>query len=105
MLVLEKKELFEGHNLTAGDIVNFIAKHGIPHTAPVVIQRIEDKYFEGIDISGLSSAKGILPPGSKSTPWRPYLKMQNGLPTQYIPAFSCVYYKDDEDILFIDIHY
>lgn len=105
MLVLEKKELFTQNGLTVGGILDFIARYGIPSDAPVVIQRIEDSYFEGQDISGMRGPNGILPPGSKSTGWRSYLKMQNMNPVQYIPAWSCVYYKDDADILFIDIHY
>jgi hypothetical protein len=136
---------------TVGDLKKFIEKHGIPDDSVILIQRIEDRYYEGVDISGLSgcetSEDGIYPPGSKSEGWGVYLKegeqyywqketnrrMQQeierrergedpeypGIPNpssfivpldetfmdQYHPAWSPIFYPDDPDTLFIDLHY
>jgi len=120
ILELAKK----GSCLTVGDLKRFISENNIPDDAPVLIQRVEDKYFEGVDISGLSGVNGIYPPGSKASGWEVYLKEDYMYDTldkkiknkmseeekdlckqQYHPAWSGAYYKDDGDILFIDLHY
>ena len=60
---------FQG--LTMGDLAEFVYKNPqIPRDAKVLIERIEDIYFEGVDISGMNSTKGILPKGSKSDGWK-----------------------------------
>jgi hypothetical protein len=145
-----REDLRKSHGLTVGDILEFVKKHKVPRTARVLVERIEDAYFNGIDISGMSGkledgSYGILPPGSKSSGWRVYLKkgeswwqcqswnddidsgkyldadqyprMQGkelkkytedqliDSMTQYIPAFCCVKYNDEEDVLLINIHY
>jgi len=145
-----KEDLIETDGLTVGDILKFVKEHNVPSTAKVLIERVTDNYFEGIDISGMSGTRedgtiGILPPGSKSNGWAVYLKkgeswwycnkwnedidsgkyldteqyprMQGkelkkyteeqliDSMTQYIPAWCCVKYNDEDDILFIDIHY
>lgn len=136
--------------LTVGGLKKFLLENNPPDDAPVLIQRVEDKYFEGVDISGIGGCKstknGIYPPGSKATGWGVYLKrgehyfaaenfnkemneeikrrangeepeydiedpskfivkLDEGLMEQYSPAWCCVGYKDDPDILFIDLHY
>jgi hypothetical protein len=147
MTPISKEELLKyKHHLTAGDIKKFIEKHNVPDTALVLIQRVDDHYFEGgVDISGMSSTEGILPPGSRSNEWEVYLKrgenwwyadkwnrdVESGeyldkekypnmkpenlkkyteeemvkFMERYYPAWCCVKYSDDDDILFIDIHY
>lgn len=91
--------------LTVGEIKRFLAKYDMPDDAPVLIQRVEDKYYEGVDISGMSSVSGMLPKDSRSDRWKVYPKTQFTGPTQYHPAWGCVYYKEDKEILFIDLHY
>jgi hypothetical protein len=84
--------------MTVADLQSFIAKHNIPATSPVLIQRVEDVYYE-------------------KNNWRVYRKVgehtfkdkdgsinEDSL-EQYTPAWSCVHYNDDQNILFIDLHY
>lgn len=61
-------------SVTVGELLDFIEKYNIPRDGKVLIQRIEDQYFEGCDISGMTGqlpdgTYGKLPPGSKATPW------------------------------------
>jgi hypothetical protein len=85
--------------LTVGDLKKFIDENKLPDNAVVMIQRVEDVYYE-------------------KHGWGQYLKAGNGARKyfysdeyieetmeKYHPAFSCVQYKDDKDILFIDLHY
>ena len=63
------------HSVTVGDLLDFIEKYNIPRDGKVLIQRIEDSYFEGSDISGMTGQLadgtwGKLPVGSKATPWK-----------------------------------
>jgi hypothetical protein len=86
------------HFLTVGDLKKFLSKHDLPDNAPVLIERVEDVYYEKHD-------------------WGVYLKEgehtvndENGNIVkeslkQYHPAWCCVRFKDDSDILFIDLHY
>jgi len=106
---LTKKDLERFRDsLTVGRIKEFIKKHDIPDDALILIQRVEDEYFDGYDISGMRGADtktGIYPEGSKSEGWGVYLKKQDGMEEQYCPAFCCVNYQDEDDLLFIDLHY
>lgn len=62
-------------DITVRDLLNFIKKHSIPYDTKIFYQRIEDKYFDGIDISVMSGSEesgainGIYPPGSKAKGW------------------------------------
>lgn len=60
--------------LTVGALKSFIEKNNIPDDALVLIERVEDKYFNGIDISGMNSGNGVLPEGSKTKGWGVYTK-------------------------------
>lgn len=68
----------KGGFLTVGALKQMIEEFNYPDDAIIVVQRVEDKYYEGVDISGFSGCPdtedGIFPPGSKSTPWGVYLK-------------------------------
>ena len=140
---IKKEALKTWTGLRVKDLKEFIEKNNVPDDALVMIERVEDKYYEGIDISGV----GISPEGSKTNGWGVYLKegesyygclnhnerirdgfyfnkeefpnIEEGsemleeyteeqieeLKNQYHPAWSCVKYKDDDDLLFIDLHY
>lgn len=108
MITYTKEEMLNGApGLTVGELLKFIKEYDIPDSAPVLVQRVEDRYYEGVDVSGMRGPNGILPPGSKANGWKVYRKAQ-GYPSDiadYHPAWSCVYYKEDKEILFIDLHY
>lgn len=55
--------------LTVRDFLKYIKKNNIPHNTELCYQRIEDRYFDGIDISGMCGNNGIYPEGSKSEGW------------------------------------
>jgi hypothetical protein len=62
------------HVFTVGELVDYINKNNIPMDAKIFMQRIEDSYYEGCNISGITGelpdgTYGILPEGSKATPW------------------------------------
>jgi len=75
---LTKERLTKWQGLTVGQLKDFIEKFHVPDTALVMIERVEDIYFEGVDISGMRGCDvtedGIFPPGSKSNGWGVYLK-------------------------------
>jgi hypothetical protein len=152
MTELTKQELLTRfkQSLTVGKIKEFCEKFNVPDTAKVLVQIIDEKYFEGgLDISGITGEIngkfGVLPEGTKSSEWPVYLKkgesyywaeswnkdiddgkyfdkdnypdakpesmkkiskedMEKSM-DRYSPVHCCVYYKDDPDILFIDLHY
>lgn len=97
---ITKEELKNGyeHFMTVGDLKRFLEETNIPDESKILIQRVEDRYYE-------------------SGGWGVYLKegehtykddSGNIVPEsleQYHPAWGCAYYKDDKDILFIDLHY
>ncbi len=62
--------------LTIGKLKKFIKD--LPDDGLVLTQRVEDKYYEGVDISGMGgcqdSPDGIFPPGSKAQGWGVVLK-------------------------------
>lgn len=65
--------------LTVGHLKKIIEKYNYPDDAIIVVERVEDRYYEGgCDISGFSGCQttpdGIYPPGSRSGEWGVYLK-------------------------------
>jgi hypothetical protein len=86
------------HFLTVGGLREFLNKHNLPDTAKVVVQRVEDVYYEKHN-------------------WGVYLKegehtfknddgtIEKSSMEQYHPAWCCVKYNDEDDVLFIDLHY
>ncbi len=120
------KKLNGGHHLTVGSIKEFINRHNLPDDAPVVIQRVQDYYYEnchwgvylkeGEQAHSLKSFNEDLKNGEYSDIKKyPHLIGETFEPhsekdikdamCQYTPAWSCVRYNDDTDILFIDLHY
>lgn len=92
--------------LTIGGLKKWLEKNSdLPDDSLVMVQRVEDKYYDGIDISGMRGAEGILPPGSKSNGWDVYYKESDLGEEQYHPAWCCVRYSDEERLMFIDLHY
>jgi hypothetical protein len=78
--IISKEELKDRylHNLTVGRLKEVLAETNLPDDGKVMIQRIEDRYFNGNDISGHGGCKesedGKFPPGSRSNGWGIYLK-------------------------------
>jgi hypothetical protein len=124
---ITKKELKESaFCLTVGRLKEFLDEHNLPDDAIVVVQRIKDVYFEkhgwGVylkegdetyrfeqhneDIkSGKYLDKEKYPNVTKKN-LKPFSKKQiKETMNQYHPAWSCVKYKDDDNVLFIDSHY
>ncbi len=70
---ITKEELLNStaHGLTMKDLRRFINNNPqISDDAPVMVERVEDKYFNGVDISGMQGDSGVLPKGSKSEGWK-----------------------------------
>ena len=102
LVELKKEELIEPegfiHYLTVGELKKFLEETNLPDNSPVLIQRVEDFYYEkwgwGVYMkeneNSFSNEKGEI--------------VKESL-TQYHPAFSCAFYKDEDNILFINLHY
>ena len=112
------------HGLRVKDLLEFIKEHNLPEDARVMIQRVEDTYFEnnhwGVYLKEGEESyycrewnKNI-----KNKEWieeHPDIKQENlkeftendirESMEQYHPAWCCVKYKDEDDLLFIDLHY
>lgn len=97
---ITKEELQNGYRefLTVGGLKEFLYKHNLPNDSKVVIQRVEDVYYEKHN-------------------WGVYLKegehtfkdkdgsiVKESL-EQYHPAWCCSKYNDEDNILFINLHY
>ena len=86
------------HFLTVGGLKKFLNDHPLPDDAPVLIQRIEDVYYE-------KHNWGVLSKQGEHTFFDKDGTINKQSMEQYHPAWSCVKYKDEDDILFIDLHY
>jgi len=99
------------HFLRVGDLKKELENY--PDDALVVAQRVEDRYYEGVDISGITGKLsdgtwGILPSGSKATGWETIKKPDPIYPEfnqEYTPVWGICQYKDDTNCLFLDLHY
>lgn len=112
--------------LTVGKLKEFLDKNKLPDDAIVVVQRVQDVYYEkhhwgvylkkGFHTYNFEKRNEDIKSGKYFDKDNyPNIKKENLVPMteeelketmeQYHPAFCCVNYKDDEDILFIDLHY
>lgn len=134
---IDKADLKKWTGLRVKDLKEFVEKYNVPDDALIMIERVEDFYYE----------KQNLGDGQKIEGWVVYLKegqsyydalshnkrIREGFyfnkedfpnieegsealkeltdeelersKNQYHPAWSCVKYKDDDDLLFINLHY
>ncbi len=125
---LTRNEILERSDnyLTVGQLKEFLYKNSLPANAPVMIQRIKDMYYERHNW-GVYLKKGLNT--TQCEEWNrkiasgeyldkeeyPNMEEEFLIPLteeeikqsmeQYTPAFSCVGYRDDKDMLFIDLHY
>lgn len=115
--------------LTVGDLKRHIEENQIPDSAPVLIERVTDFYYEqgnwgvllkpGIHYDQAVKAnermrqeierraRGEEPHFEIDDPARFILEnsVLEEFQEQYTPAWSCVKYRDEDSILFIDLHY
>jgi len=96
--ILTKEELLAGYidSLTVDKLLKFIKENKIPLTAKVMIQRIEDMYFEENHWEEYTKKITCKDPAGKTVVINT---------TTYHPASFCVKYEDDADLLFIDLHW
>lgn len=85
-------------NLTVGDIKKYIEKYNLSDESIVLLQRIEDKYFDNHNWSVYLKEGDFTVIDENSVIIRDTME-------QYHSAFCCVSYDDDKDILFINSHY
>jgi hypothetical protein len=122
----EKEDLFNGYTLTVGKLKKFIEEHNLPDDAPVLIERIEDVYFEkhnwsvylkeGESFHYLKQFNEDIESGKfldkeqypRMIPENLILSTEEELTKakdQYFSTHCCVFYKEDPDVLFITSHY
>ena len=106
---LTKEEIMGYPNMNVGELKKFLAENNIPDDAKILIQRVEDVYFDknnwGVYRKEGEATQSLRHMCSK-------LKsvditeddIKNSM-EQYHPAWWACTYKDDNDLLFIDLHY
>lgn len=77
-LTKEEIERFRKHSFTFGALKKFMMDNNIPDDTLVMVERVEDVYYEGgCDISGIrgcpDTPDGIFPEGSRASEWGVYL--------------------------------
>lgn len=60
--------------MTVQELLDYVRDNNVPMDAELFYERVEDRYFNGVDTSGMSGrlpdgSLGILPEGSKSNGW------------------------------------
>ena len=121
---MQKEELKKYKDyLTVGKLKEFLYKHNLPTDALVVVQRVEDIYYEkhnwetynkkgyhtaqaeqwNIDIKDKFLDKEKYPLVEEQLVSFTEEQLDESM-EKYTPAFCCVKY-DNEDILFINLHY
>lgn len=124
---IKKVDLKTRYGLTVGSLKKFLADNpDLSDDAPVLVERIEDLYFEkngwsvylkeGEHYHNCKSmnenmrdeierrARGETPQYGMEDPSKYIKEPTEEDMNQYIPTWCCVKYKD-EDALFIDLHY
>ncbi len=87
---ITKDEIENGYKgyMTVADLKEFIIQQNIPDTAKVMVQRVEDRYFN-------------------ENAWKTYKKYSGWIEDEeeYVVAWCPVKYSDEDNLLFIDVHY
>lgn len=118
MKKLTKDELLEYRDsgyLTWGELKEWALKNNIPDEAIVVVERVEDFYYdknnwsvyckENSLCSNLRRINGDIAAGAIELK-QPFTEEQvNDARSEYHPVWSPVYYSEDPNILFLDLHY
>lgn len=116
----------QSHYLTVGALKKFIEEHNIPDDALVMSQRVHDLYFEkngwgvykkhGLFSQQMMEFNQNLEQGVYDNPEEyPLMTEKHKVPysqedieaamEQYHPVWSPVKYRDEDDLLFLDLHY
>jgi len=97
---ITKEDIKTGYKdyLTVGDLKAFLSKYDLPDNAKIMIQRVEDVYYEKHNWAVYLKEGEHTFKGNDGNNFKDSME-------QYHPAWSCVRYKDDNDLLFIDLHY
>lgn len=115
------------HYCTVGQLLEFIKEHNLPNDSKILIQRIEDIYFEkhswgtvkkegfiyAVEMEIINKAKSGVYSDKKQYPLmnkKTLKRILNSEKTidnckeEYVPVFSPIKYKDDDN-LYLDAHY
>jgi len=124
--VLEDLSSYKNY-LTVGKLRKYLEQHPeLPDDANVLIQRVEDRYYEkngwGVVLKEgyhyqmnkthnirmeeeiRRRKNGEHPKYDTEDPSKHIVELGDSMKEQYHPAFSCLKYKDDDN-LYIDLHY
>jgi len=124
--VLEDLSSYKDY-LTVGKLKKFLEEHSeLPDNALVLTQRVEDRYYEkngwGVVLKEgyhyqmnkthnirmeeeiRRRKNGEHPKYDTEDPSKHIVELGDSMKEQYHPAFSCLKYKDDDN-LYIDLHY
>src|SRR5688572_3452536 len=114
---IDKKRLLsyrESHYLTWGQLKEFAKKHNISDNALVVVERVEDIYFKkhNWDVYAKETQQSLNAQNHNNHvnkgKWAGRLFTEQEIldfKTKYHPAWSPVFYPEDPEVLFLDIHY
>jgi len=123
---IQKDVLLKQHSLTIGDLKKFISNKNFSDDTIVVVQRVEDLYYNNHGWKTYrkygESANNLMQWNEDvlSGKYKDKRKYPNVDPEdltivpqdeidfardQYTAAHCCVYYKEDPEILFINLHY
>lgn len=109
---LSKEEVLDKNNfhLTVGNLKKFIIENNISDDAPILVQRIEDCYFEnnnwGLYPKHTAESNNLIHVWNKVYPNNKLTEDEcETYKSGYIPTNCAVFHEDDKEILFIDLHY
>ena len=99
MKEITKEELKNKYQefLTVGKLKEFINSHNLPDDAKVLIQRGEDVYYE-------KHGWGVYLEEGEHTFRDDLGNFNKSSLEQYHPAWCCVKYEDEDEMLFIGLH-
>jgi hypothetical protein len=100
MKEITKEQLVSEYDyyLTVGKLKDFLSRHDFPDDAKVLVQRVEDIYYE-------NHGWGVYLKESEFPLYDEFGKPDPKSMNQYHPAWACVKYSEEDNDLFIDMHY
>lgn len=113
---ITKEELKKEYKsfMTVGELKEFISERNINDDAKILVQRVEDIYYEKHNWAVYKKGGDVYQRAllfNKDIEKNKFSSLKKvseeeleSLKDEYTPAWCCVYY-NDEDNLFIDLHY